>query len=107
VISDLSPSTITPPINEVTRLAVTGPPDAGSIFLLEPINERIIQIDKVTGAVVQQITVRSDDDLRLDELAALFVDDSGARPILYIANGGSLLRAELPAPPRPFREEGE
>lgn len=104
-INELRPGNITPPIDEITRFAVTGPPDAGSIFLLEPVHERIIQIDKVTGAVIQQITVRADGDLRLDDLAALVVDDSGARPVLYIANGGTLLRAEVPPPPRPFREE--
>lgn len=105
VVNELRPEGITPPIGVVTRFAVSGPPDAGSIFLLEPLNERIIQIDKVTGAVIQQIQVRSDGEIRLDDLAALFVDDSGARPVLYIANGGNLLRAELPAPPRPFREQ--
>lgn len=105
VVNELLPGAITPPLGEVSRFAVTGPPDAGSIFLLDRFNERIIQIDKVTGAVIQQIRVRADGELRLDDLAALFVDDSGARPVLYMANGGSLLRAEVPAPPRPFREE--
>ncbi len=105
VVNELRPDALTPPIGAVTRFVVTGPPDAGSIFLVEPLNERIIQIDKVSGAVIQQITVRPDGPVRLDDLAAIFVDDSGARPVLYIANGGSLLRAELPAPPRPFREQ--
>jgi hypothetical protein len=104
VVNELRPEAITPPIGVVTSFAVTGPPDAGSIFLLEPLNERIIQIDKMSGAVIQQIMVRPDAAVRLDDLAAFFVDDSGARPILYIANGSDLLRAELPAPPRPFLE---
>lgn len=106
LVGEVKPDAITPPISAVTHFAVTGKtPEDGSIFLLEPLNERIIQMNKQTGAVIQQIKVRPDGDLRLDELSTLSVDDTGARPILYIANRGQIIRAELPAPPRSFREE--
>jgi hypothetical protein len=105
LVNELTPEAISPPISEISRFVVTGTPEVGSIFLIEPINERIIQLDKATGQVVQQILMRPESPIQFDELAGLFVDDSGARPVLYITSGNSLLRHELPAPPRPFREQ--
>jgi len=101
---EIKPDGITPPINAVTRMAVTGTPTDGWIFLLEPINERIIQLDKATGKVIQQIKIRPDGDLRLEFLRDFTVDSSGPRPILYLVNGGQIVRADLPAPPRAFRD---
>jgi hypothetical protein len=104
-VSEIKPGTISPPISAVTRFFVTGvSPDEGSIFLIEPINERIIEMDKVTGEIIQQIKARPDGDLRLDQLDGIAVDTDGVRPILYLVNGGQIVRAELPAPPRPFRD---
>lgn len=105
VVGEIKPGAITPPIGAVTRFAVTGGPEDGAIYLLEPLNERVIQVDKRSGAVIQQIKARPDGDTRLDELTGLFVDTTGPRPILYLVNGASLLRTEIPAPPRPFRSE--
>jgi hypothetical protein len=99
------PETINPPITKVTRFFVTGPPDSGYFFLLEPLNERIIQIDKLSGKVIQQIRTRPEASVRFSELRYVYVDDSG-RPVLYVVNGPQVLRLPLPAPPRPFRAAG-
>ena len=99
------PETINPPITKVTRFYVTGPPDSGYIFFIEPLNERIIQIDKLTGKVIQQIRTRPEASVRFNKLTSIYVDDSG-RPVLYVVNGPQILRAVLPAPPRPFRGVG-
>jgi hypothetical protein len=104
-VGEIKPGTISPPISAVTRFFITGAAaDEGSIFLVEPINERIIEINKVTGAIIQQIKARPDGGLRLDQLDGIAVDSGGARPILYLVDGGEIIRAELPAPPRPFRD---
>ncbi|NTW04004.1 MAG: hypothetical protein HGA19_22475, partial [Oscillochloris sp.] len=77
----------------------------GSIFLVEPTNERVIQMDKVTGKIIQQIKVHADSELRLNQLDGIYIDSSGTRQILYLVNGGQIIRAELPALPRPFHED--
>lgn len=105
LVAELKPDAITPPITAVTRLFVTGPPDDGLIFIIDPFNKRLIELDKKTGRVIQQIQAHDDSPIELDDLADLWVDSSGSRPIIYMVNGGRLLRAALPAPPRPFRQE--
>ncbi|MBC8076415.1 MAG: hypothetical protein H7Y32_10105, partial [Chloroflexales bacterium] len=99
------PETITPPIAKVTDFFVSGPPESGYVFLVEPLNERIIQIDKLTGKVIQQIRTRPEASVRFNELSYVYADDSG-RTVLYIVNGSQVLRVALPAPPRPFRSAG-
>jgi hypothetical protein len=96
------PEAITPPINTPTRFFVTGPPGEGWLFLLEPLNQRVIQIDKMTGVVVQQIMIHPDNNAESDQLTDLYVDDSGGRPQIYLINGGQLVRGEMPNPPVPF-----
>ncbi len=96
------PEPLTPPINTPTRFFVTGPPGEGWLFLLEPLNQRVIQIDKMTGAVVQQIMIHPDNNAGSDQLTDLYVDDSGGRPQIYLINGGQLVRGEMPNPPVPF-----
>ncbi|GAB4430017.1 MAG: hypothetical protein OHK0015_14650 [Chloroflexi bacterium OHK40] len=104
-VGQITPEAITPPISIVTGFFVTGSaPEDGYFFLVDTLNERIIQVEKLTGKVIQQIKARPDSALSLAELASLTVDDSGARPILYLVNAGQIIRAELPAPPRPFRD---
>lgn len=105
LVGQITPTNISPPIAEVTRFVITGPPDAGFIFMLEPANERMLQLDKRTGALIQQLRVRAESEVRLSQLTALSVDTSGARPVLYFASGGIIARAEVPPPPRGFREE--
>ncbi len=105
-VGEIKPEAINPPISGVTRFFVASDGSGGgSIYLVEPLKERIIQMDKVSGKVIQQIKVRPDSELRLDLLDGVSVDDSGSRPILYLVNGGQIIRAELPAPPRPFRDD--
>lgn len=104
-VGEITPEAITPAITAVTRFFVTGSSaEDGFFFLVDTLNERIIQMDKVSGAVIQQIKARPEGEVRLDQLASLFIDSSGARPILYLVNAGQIIRAELPAPPRSFRE---
>lgn len=105
VVGEIKPGAITPPIGAVTRFAVTGGPEDGVIYLLDTINERVIQVDKRSGAVIQQIKAHPDGATRLSELSELYVDTTGPRPILYLVNGPSVIRTEIPAPPRPFRSE--
>lgn len=108
LVGEVKPEEITPPISAVTRFFVTGSsPEDGFFFLVDTLNERIIQMDKVSGRVIQQIKARPDGAVRLDQLANLAIDSSGARPILYLVNAGQIIRAELPAPPRSFRESAE
>lgn len=101
-VREIAPGEITPSISAVTRFFVTGEPDSGWIFLVDTLNERIIQIDKASGDVLQQMYVRADSDIRLDQLSGLFVDESGARSQLYLVNGGQIVQANLPALPKPF-----
>jgi serine/threonine protein phosphatase PrpC len=104
-VGEVKPEAITPPLTIVKGFYVTGTtPETGYFFIVDSLNERIIQMEKGTGKVIQQIKVRPESPVQLKELAALYVDDTGARPILYLANAGELIRVELPAPPRPFRE---
>lgn len=108
-VREITPTDITPPITTVTRFFVTGSLDSGWIFLLDPLNERVIQLDKISGEVIQQVKVRTEDEFRLDQLTDIFVDTS-RNPLIYLVNGGQILRAELPDQPRPFsdyREETE
>ncbi len=95
---------IRPPLVTAARFFVTGPPDSGSIFLVDTFNGRIIQLDKQTGEVIQQISAPPDGPITLDQLFSVFVDESGSRPVLYMVNGGQIVRGSLPDRPRPFRE---
>lgn len=107
-VGEIVPEAINPPITAVTRFFVTGTAaDDGYFFLVDTLNQRIIQMEKLSGKVIQQIKTRADGEAQLDQLASLVVDSSGARPILYLVNAGQLIKAELPAPPRPFREQVE
>ena len=108
LLGEIEPQGLTPAISAVTAMFVTGTPEDGSIFLLEPVNERIIQIDKRTGEVVQQIKVRPSSALQLDLLSDIWVDtQSTVRPTVYLVNGSQIVRAELPDAPRPFVSDGE
>lgn len=94
------------PIQTITRMYVT--PDVvneatgtvvktGSVFLLDTLNERVIQINKTDGSVIQQIMAREHG--RLNRLTDLAVDS--ARNWIYLANGDQILRAHIPDPPMP------
>jgi serine/threonine protein phosphatase PrpC len=99
-LTGINPPLVTPAGFYVT----TSDPDSGAIFLVDTTNERIIQIDKQTGAFIQQVRARPSDAIRLNQLSSVYVDENATRPTLYLINGGQILRAALPDPPRPFRE---
>lgn len=99
---EIVPEALHPPINTITRFSATGSsPEQGSFFLLDTMNERVIQLEKTTGAVIQQIKVRPTNNIQLDQLTDIYVDEGGTIPTLYLVNGRTILRALLPdAPPR-------
>jgi hypothetical protein len=106
LVGEVTPEAITPPLGLVRGFFVTGVgPDDGYFFLVDTLNGRIIQVEKNSGHVIQQIKARPDGALNFDALASLVVETSGVRPLLYVINGAQLIRAELPAPPRTFREQ--
>lgn len=67
----------------------------GHIYILDLQNERIVQIDKATGALIQQMQARSRGPL--NQLTDLHVDETNN--LIYLANGSRVLRAALPTPP--------
>ncbi len=106
LVNEIKPQPLTPPISDVTRFYLTNDGfGGGSIFLLEPVNGRIIQMDMVTGSIIQQIRLHPDQGYQLDQLSDIVVVSSGSRTLVYMVNGAQILRADLPAPPRPFQEE--
>jgi serine/threonine protein phosphatase PrpC len=104
-VSAIKPESITPPISAAANFFITNDGfGGGSIFIVETANERIIQVDKLTGEVIQQMKVRADNNIHLNQLGSIAVDTSGPRTMLYFVNGAQIIRTELPAPPRPFRD---
>ena len=95
---------IAPAIQATARLIVTGDGESGSFFILDSYASRIIQIEKRTGRFIQQIMLPPDSPIVLDDLTALAIDESQARPELYFANGGVVYKAPLPEPPLPFNQ---
>lgn len=95
---------VVPPVQATSRLLVTGEGDTGSFFILDSYFSRIIHVEKRTGKFIQQIVLPPDSTLSLDNLTALAIDESGARPILYLANGNVVYKAPLPEPPLPFNQ---
>lgn len=107
LVSEIKPEAINPPITAASRFFMTDDGSGGgSIFLIEKQNERIIQMDKNTGKVIQQTKTRPDSNLRLNQLDGIAVVSDGAQSTLYLVNGGQIIRADLPAPPRSFRDQG-
>ncbi|NJP04336.1 MAG: hypothetical protein HC837_01240 [Chloroflexaceae bacterium] len=52
---EIIPGDIVPPIQAVTRFFITGTPEQGWVFLLDSYNQRVIQMDKMTGEIIQQL----------------------------------------------------
>lgn len=94
---------LTTPITSASRFVVT--PDIvaedgsvtlpGYIYVLDTRNERILQLTKTDGTLVQQIKARTRGQLSV--LSDFAVDE--ARRTVYFANGARVLKAELPEPP--------
>ena len=92
------------PVQSITRFYVTPAVvdgrtgktrTEGTIFLLDTLNERVIQISKTDGKVIQQMQARGRGPL--NRLMDLEVD--AAHGAIYLANGNQILRARLPQPP--------
>src|SRR6266508_1688043 len=100
---EIVPQGINPPLVTPVSFFVTGEQDSGSIFLID-YSQRVLEIDKQTGALIQQIRARPDSPYHLDQITSMYVDAAGARPVLYLVNGSQILRATLPDRPRPLTE---
>lgn len=99
---EIVPQGINPPLVTTAGFFVTGDtPERGSIFLID-FNQRIIELDKKTGTIIQQLRARPDSPYQLDQLTSMYIDTGGARPVLYLVNGGQILRGTLPDRPRPL-----
>ncbi|GIV97105.1 MAG: hypothetical protein KatS3mg057_1762 [Herpetosiphonaceae bacterium] len=93
-----------PEIGVITQMFVSGEaPNQGSLYLIEPAAERIIQINKETGELIQQIRA-PEKGPPLNQLRDIFVlENANRRPVIYLANGNQILRATVPTPPEPRR----
>lgn len=67
---------------------------AGHIFILDTQNERVVEIEKSDGRVVQQLQARQRGPL--NQLTDLEVDEING--VIYLANGNRVICATLPAP---------
>jgi len=107
-VARFEPPELTTPITSASRFIVT--PDTyaedgsiavpGYIYMLDTRNERILQLTKTDGTLVQQIQARSRGQLNV--LSDIAVDE--ARQLIYFANGPRVLQAVLPEPPQPAPE---
>lgn len=98
------PKNIVPPIQAAARLIVTGDGESGSFFILDSYGSRIIQVEKRTGRFIQQIMVAAESPVTLNNLTGFAIDESQARPELYLVNGGVVYKATVPEPPLPFNQ---
>ncbi len=96
---EIVPGRMTPPIEQASRVFVPNTPNNAHIYLLDPPNQRILQLDKERGTLIQQITVRPDSPIRFDGLRDFAVDTSTGRTMIYVANNHQILRFPLPQPP--------
>jgi hypothetical protein len=100
---EITPPQVIPALIAPTAMFVTGTPETGAIFLLDTLNERVLQVDKATGEVLQQVRTPPGGP-RLDQLSAFYIDDSSPRLVVYLVNGGTVYRALLPDRPPTFRD---
>jgi hypothetical protein len=104
-VTQFAAPTLTDPISTVAHFIVT--PDVlaadgvtverpGHIYILDTANERVLQLNKADGSLIQQIRARTRGPL--NQLSDLAVDET--RGLLYLANGPQVLRTTLPEPPQ-------
>lgn len=96
-VTTVSRFVVTPDILDVDGLTVLRP---GAIYILDTRNERVLQISKTDGALIQQIQARARGPL--NQISDLAVDEQ--RGMIYLANGPRVLRTALPEPPQPSVE---
>ncbi|MBA3944728.1 MAG: hypothetical protein H0X37_09230 [Herpetosiphonaceae bacterium] len=102
---ELPPPPLADPIVTVNRFFVT--PDEvdandnvtqqGHIYILDTQHERVVEVDKGDGHVLQQMQTHQPG--ALNQLRDLQVDE--VHNFIYLANGNQALRANLPVPPPP------
>jgi hypothetical protein len=92
-VSSVSRFVVTPDVYEDDGITVKQP---GFIYILDLRNERVLQLNKQDGALIQQIQARSRGPL--NQITDLAVDQIRGR--LYLANGARVLSAALPEPPQ-------
>ena len=101
-VGELPAPKVDPPIAAITEFVATGDdPTNGSFFFMD--QNRVVQADKKTGAIIQQLRVRPGSTISLKNLSAITVDTSGPQPMLYMVAEGRILRATVPQPPKPFQ----
>lgn len=85
--------TVTPDELEADGTTIKRP---GYIYMLDTKNERILQLNKRDGTLIQQIQARRLGPL--NKMTDLAVDET--RQTIYLANGPSVLMASMPEPPQ-------
>lgn len=98
-VTTVSRFVVTPDILDADGLTVIRP---GAIYILDTRNERVLQLSKTDGALIQQIQARARGPL--NQISDLAVDEQ--RGMIYLANGPRVLRTTLPEPPQPSVEPG-
>ena len=78
---EIVPQGVNPALITPAGFFVTGDPETGSIYMIAD-NHRVLEIDKQTGALIQQVRARPDSPNHLDQLTNLYVDASGTAPVL-------------------------
>jgi hypothetical protein len=106
LIRQIPPPDLTVPVSNVSRFVVTADhysedgltlEQPGYIYILDLRNERVLQISKEDGTLIQQMQARTRGPL--NQVSDLAVDES--RDTIYFANGPRVLRSALPEPPAP------
>jgi hypothetical protein len=93
-ISTVSRFIVTPDLLDADGVTVKRP---GSIYILDTNKERVLQLSKTDGSLIQQIQARSRGPL--NQISDLAVDEQ--RGTIYLANGPRVLQTRLPEPPQP------
>lgn len=91
---------VTPDELEADGVTVKRP---GYIYILDTNSERILQLSKQDGSLIQQIQARRLGPL--NKMTDLAVDENSRT--LYVANGPAILKTSLPEPPQPIVDESE
>ncbi|MBV9787684.1 MAG: hypothetical protein JOZ51_05905, partial [Chloroflexi bacterium] len=96
-VTTVSRFVVTPDILDVDGVTVLRP---GAIYVLDTRNERVLQLSKTDGSLIQQIQARARGPL--NQISDLAVDEQ--RGMIYLANGPRVLQTQLPEPPQPSAE---
>ena len=79
-------------------------PNQGHFYLLDVVNQRIVEIDQ-QGTVLQQIRTSSTSPIQFDRLSDVAIGRVDAEGNwLYVANGEQIYKFRLPTPPPPRQD---